>query len=629
MPGMGVNVRRVRLQSIQTNSGFLERCRTDFAPQLTCIIGARGTCKSTLVESIRFAFDSDRERVAELTQPNGLITKTLGAGSVRCAVVVEDDGESVEYTIDREIGTGPRVLRNGTRDALGDDLLEDVEIYSQNALQQIASADKPQLRLQLIDRPNRTEILRIRRDVEARVTELKTIGTRLRTVRADLDKRKLDIRDIDQVRADLGQVKDMRPELPPTLEEQHSFYVQRQHVVEILSELQSLQRKVILDLAIVGTVKDKLLTLRQALDGLSTIDMATPHDLLDQVERAVDAIAAHRQLLAQIQVAERAQELATEFEQKNEAYYQLRQQQQALSESLKREDALRRRVLELEKIEREVKQLESDRDELVQRRRSARTKVAQLRDGIFEMRVREAEKINQEFGDVVLLAVKRAAHSKPFVARLSELLAGSRIRTQGNIAEELAKSLSPSDLLEAVEDGDAQRVAALLQRDFGQVTRVLTYLRDHPDLYDLEAELFDDSLEITMFDSGQPKPVEQLSEGQRATALLPLILRTSSCPLIVDQPEDDLDNSFIFQVLVKNILRLKIERQLVFVTHNANIPVLGEAEEIVVMHMHRPTKAARPRIGSLDDRKEDILQLLEGGKEAFEYREKRYGSLLK
>jgi len=629
MPSMGVNVRRVRLQSIQTNSGFLERCRTDFAPQLTCIIGARGTCKSTLVESIRFAFDSDRERVAELTQPNGLITKTLGAGSVRCAVVVEDDGESVEYTIDREIGTGPRVLRNGTRDALGDDLLEDVEIYSQNALQQIASADKPQLRLQLIDRPNRTEILRIRRDVEASVTELKTIGTRLRTVRADLDKRKLDIRDIDQVRADLGQVKDMRPELPPTLEEQHSFYVQRQHVVETLSELQSLQRKVILDLAIVGTVKDKLLTLRQALDGLSKIDMATPHDLLDQVERAVDAIAAHRQLLAQIPVAERAQELATEFEQKNEAYYQLRQQQQVLSESLKREDALRHRVLELEKIEREVKQLESDRDELVQRRRAARARVAQLRDGIFEMRVREAEKINQEFGDVVLLAVKRAAHSKPFVARLSELLAGSRIRTQGNIAEELAKSLSPSDLLEAVEDGEAQRVATLLQRDFGQVTRVLTYLRDHPDLYDLEAELFDDSLEITMFDSGQPKPVEQLSEGQRATALLPLILRTSSCPLIVDQPEDDLDNSFIFQVLVKNILRLKTERQLVFVTHNANIPVLGEAEEIVVMHMHRPTKAAPPRIGSLDDRKEDILQLLEGGKEAFEYREKRYGSLLK
>ena len=97
----------------------------------------------------------------------------------------------------------------------------------------------------------------------------------------------------------------------------------------------------------------------------------------------------------------------------------------------------------------------------------------------------------------------------------------------------------------------------------------------------------------------------------------------------MDQPEDDLDNSFIFQVLVKNILKLKTDRQLIFVTHNANIPVLGDAEEIVVMHMDKPTKAAPARIGSLDDCKEDVLHLLEGGKEAFEHREQRYRSLLK
>ena len=118
-------------------------------------------------------------------------------------------------------------------------------------------------------------------------------------------------------------------------------------------------------------------------------------------------------------------------------------------------------------------------------------------------------------------------------------------------------SLSPGDLLEVIERGDAQRLAGLLSRDLGQITRVITYLRDHPDLYDLEGELFKIRPDITMFDRGQPKPVEQLSEGQRATALLPLILRQSTCPLIVDQPEDDLDNSFIFEVLVKNVSRLE------------------------------------------------------------------------
>ena len=336
-----------------------------------------------------------------------------------------------------------------------------------------------------------------------------------------------------------------------------------------------------------------------------------------------------REVIAQIPITDELSKLAVEFEKENETYYQLRQQQQAVSESLKREDAVRRRVTELEKIERNVKQLEGERDRMVQRRRTVRAELDQLRDAIFEMRVGEAERINREFGDVVLLAVKRGTHSKPFVARLSELLSGSRVRTQGNIAEELSTALAPNDLLQVIEDGDAQRLATLLSRDLGQVTRVVTYLHDHPDLYELEGELFDDSLEITMFDSGQPKPVEDLSEGQRATALLPLILRTSSCPLIVDQPEDDLDNSFIFQVLVKNILKLKDERQLIFVTHNANIPVLGEAEKIVVMHMDKPTKAGAPRMGTLEERKEDILLLLEGGKEAFEHREERYRSLLK
>jgi predicted ATPase len=621
-------VRKVRLKSIQTNGGFLERCTLDFADRLTCIIGARGTCKSTIVESIRFALNSDADHVNQLIGPDGMITKTLGAGSVRCTVEIEDDGQTVQYTVDREIDGAPRILRNGVRDALGDDVLHEIEIYSQGALQQIASADRPQLRLQLIDRQNRTKILKIKQDIAKGVSELQTIGSRLRTIRGDLDKRKLDIKDIDQLRGELGRATDNRPELPPTLEEQHNLYVQRQRALETLTEIQALQATAVSKLGVILADRDKLAALRASLDQLPLVELQLSRELTDKLTDAIDAIADGRAAISHVPFVNEIQRLESHFEKENETYYQLRQQQQALSESLKREDSVRRRVSELEKIEREVKQLESERDDLIRRRRTARAKVAQMRDAIFEMRVKEAEQINQEFGDVVLLSVKRAAHSKPFVSRLSELLAGSRIRTQGNIAEELATSLSPSDLLLVIEDGDAQRLATLLSRDLGQVNRVTTYLRDHPDLYDLEGELFDDSLDITMFDQGQSKPVEQLSEGQRATALLPLILRNSPCPLIVDQPEDDLDNSFIFQVLVKNILKLKTERQLIFVTHNANIPVLGDAEEIVVMHMDGPTKAAPARIGSLEDRKEDILHLLEGGREAFEYREQRYRSLL-
>ena len=112
-------MRKVLLKSIQANGGFLERCKVEFSPRLTCIIGARGTCKSTVIESVRFAFDSDRERVADLTSQGGMITKTLDAGSVRCVVEVTDDDQTTEYVIQREIGEPSRVLRDGPRDVLG------------------------------------------------------------------------------------------------------------------------------------------------------------------------------------------------------------------------------------------------------------------------------------------------------------------------------------------------------------------------------------------------------------------------------------------------------------------------------------------------------------------------------
>ena len=160
------------------------------------------------------------------------------------------------------------------------------------------------------------------------------------------------------------------------------------------------------------------------------------------------------------------------------------------------------------------------------------------------------------------------------------------------------------------------------------MTRVIAQLGDHPDLYDLETELPADRLEVTFFDEGEPKPVETLSKGQRATALLPIILRPLPYPLLFDQPEDDLDNNFVFKSLIATLRQLKSKRQLIFVTHNANIPVLGGAGKIVVMSMESPTKAAPALTGSVDSRKQEILDLLEGGAEAFVERERYYGELL-
>jgi len=126
--------------------------------------------------------------------------------------------------------------------------------------------------------------------------------------------------------------------------------------------------------------------------------------------------------------------------------------------------------------------------------------------------------------------------------------------------------------------------------------------------------------------------VEALSTGQKATAVLLLLLLESDAPLIVDQPEDDLDNRFITEGIVPRIREEKRRRQFIFSTHNANIPVLGDAELIVGLSAAGETDAGQVSIapehsGSIDRRsvRELVEEILEGGREAFERRRRKYG----
>ena len=128
---------------------------------------------------------------------------------------------------------------------------------------------------------------------------------------------------------------------------------------------------------------------------------------------------------------------------------------------------------------------------------------------------------------------------------------------------------------------------------------------------------------IELNDHGSYKATETLSTGQKCNAILPILLLDSDRPLLIDQPEDNLDNEFVHNIIVESVLRVKQNRQLVFVTHNPNIPVLGEAERILVMESDGTAGHIR-NTGSVDDCKANIVNILEGGEEAFKKRKDRY-----
>jgi hypothetical protein len=124
------------------------------------------------------------------------------------------------------------------------------------------------------------------------------------------------------------------------------------------------------------------------------------------------------------------------------------------------------------------------------------------------------------------------------------------------------------------------------------------------------------------------RKMDSLSKGQRATALLLLLLGASTAPLVIDQPEDDLDNRFVYDGIVAHLRRLKGVRQVIASTHNANVPVLGDAELIIALEGDgHHGRAVDNGIGSLDDSQIRSLveNILEGGPAAFNARQHLYG----
>ena len=119
-------------------------------------------------------------------------------------------------------------------------------------------------------------------------------------------------------------------------------------------------------------------------------------------------------------------------------------------------------------------------------------------------------------------------------------------------------------------------------------------------------------------------PIEKLSMGQKGTVLLKLFMAEGDYPIIFDQPEENLDNRYIYNELVTAIRDAKKRRQIIIATNNANLVVNTDAEQLIVANFEN--KRISYKFGSLENKevREHIMPILEGGKEAFRKREEKY-----
>lgn len=149
----------------------------------------------------------------------------------------------------------------------------------------------------------------------------------------------------------------------------------------------------------------------------------------------------------------------------------------------------------------------------------------------------------------------------------------------------------------------------------------------------LDEIIFDDVPVIKLNDrpsdpGSKMRPLEELSPGQRCSAILPILLINGDSPLVIDQPEDNLDNRLIRQVIVNILASIKLRRQVILATHNPNLPVLGDAEQSIILRAVKERQCTLDGIGDLDESQivKCITDIMEGGREAFQYRQAIYQS---
>jgi chromosome segregation protein len=259
-----------------------------------------------------------------------------------------------------------------------------------------------------------------------------------------------------------------------------------------------------------------------------------------------------------------------------------------------------------------------------------------------------------------LLKAKHKQDPRPqeYVDAISTLLAGARIHDLDEKTVEWVKSLSRIDseqnwrtvrqkILDIyhakIESGspgepsetDAKKINSAIFPSSAltaqQTTKVYQNLGDEA-VAKVFAAVPRDYIVMTYIDQGRDVAFEQASPGQQASALLELLLKQSAGTLIIDQPEDDLDNRVIMKIV--NLLRAsKSKRQLLFATHNPNIVVNGDADKVIVLKSGEIASAkqsgARIQIdvdGAIETPsvRDAITHVMEGGKEAFDLRSRKY-----
>lgn len=644
-----------------SNSGFLGPVELQFNQQYNAVIGGRGTGKSTLLHYLRWALCDEPAAIGddELANPRirqqRLIENTLKPYGATVDVVFEING--IEHLIRRSTKTGEVLLKvgGGAMRAVSEQdvrTLLPIAAYSQKQLSSVSVRLDELIRF--VTAPIRDELASVDRAIRDK-------NNAVRTSFADLQRQRQLTLAISQAQLRLRSLDEQANKLRSTLVAVSDGDRATLNVRPLFDEIEQLKGSWEAKVARADQVLERLVDLSTELVELPVKPVAQPplDGTIASAEREVDA------LLQTVKVA--ALQLITDFRSQRtqvertggplaELLAEVSTYETKYVEVRERSAAHESQLAELSKLEREARELrtrlETERRELREqgdvptRHREHRSELADLYRKRSDLMASQCESMSEQSGGLIRASLHRGQGLTSIADRLRAVVSGSGLRstkidtfldslrsesdpltTWQSVLDELdlLTTLTRDELVSSerfpllarlgLSSSDTEKIRTKLTPD-GWLDLALVSIADHP------------VFEYRVRESDYI-PFSDASAGQQATALLGVLLAQPGTPLIIDQPEDDLDSQIVIEI-IERIWKAKGRRQLVFTSHNANFVVNGDAELVVCCDNRAAGDQSGGRIkleGAIDIPavRDEITRIMEGGEKAFKLRRDKYG----
>jgi AAA domain, putative AbiEii toxin, Type IV TA system len=594
-----------RLTHVRVEGGFHDGLVLDLAPGLNAVIGGKGTGKSTLIEIVRYVLDAGRPVDKDAV---GNRKHNFRANAEASVFAADEHGD--EYEVRRSgDGGAPLLLRDGQEMGLAVHRRVGARVFGQRELQTLA--DRPDMLREFVAGVTREAWEEVTAPERELLQEVEEQDRTLAALEEDLDR----MGDEEQ------ELQDVRDKLRLAEASGAPRWVQESQTLNRVNRTVAAMVGWPLRVGEAAAELETLLPAPAAAD-----DTPVPEGLalvLADLEATVRRVAGELRegvAGAAAGLAEPAARWEAEHERRRREI-----EGQLATAGISDPRQLRRLQLRAGELEERLTELPARRErwaETAEARRDALRRLGQVRRRKSRQVEAAARTLSARLGARVRLAVRPLADRSLLLEALEGALQGQGVRSDQ--LHRLA-SEAPSALGDAIRQGPAA-VAAL---GCSAATAAKMAALPAPAIRRVEEADTPDRV-VVEIDLGSPgaeawASIDEVSPGQRAMALLALALASGTEPLVIDQPEDDLDNRYIYDEVVRVLSRVCEGRQVIVATHNANIPVLGDAELVLALDADADRSRVLAR-GGLEEAEvaNHARQILEGGDQAFLARHRRY-----